>query len=121
MLLPEDGASSATSPKRRSVGNDLGIYKTLRECTIKSYFANPENVRIFAFAYASDVSLARKALLITVPTCKFGKFHEGGRSILLSLVVYAILISIPSGVRFVPWKKPDGFYSVPSEVAETHK
>ena len=67
------------------------------------------------------VSFARKALLITVPTCKFGKFHEGGRSILLSLVVYAILISIPSGVKFVPWKKPDGFYSVPSEVAETHK
>ncbi len=38
---------------------------------------------------------------------------------MLSLVVYAILISIPSGVRFVPWKKPYGFYSVPSRFAKT--
>ena len=29
-------------------------------------------------------------------------FNEGGQSILLSLEVYAISISIPTGVRYVP-------------------
>ena len=33
---------------------------------------------------------------------------------MLSLVVYAIVLSAyRSGVRYVPWKKPDGFYTVP--------
>ena len=45
---------------------------------------------------------ARKALLIVSLFVISAKFQSGGRSKLLSLVVYAIIKGIPSGVRQSP-------------------
>ena len=54
--------------------------------------------------------IIQKSIAIAVLLSKYANFHEEGRSNLLSIVVYAFVISAyRSGVRFVPWKKPDGF------------
>lgn len=62
------------------------------EMTIKKRVSKPDIFCIFATAYARNVSGCKKSIALTVLSQKIRQFYEGGRSILLSLVVYAIVL-----------------------------
>ncbi len=64
--------------------------------------SNPNKFCIFASAYKSKVSSMQEKHCEIVLTCKFGKISiQEDEALLLSLVVYAIPVSILSGVRYV--------------------
>ena len=69
---------------------------------------NLEKMCIFATAYARKVSIARKALR-NCPFTEIRQYYEGGRSILLSLVVYAISQRHTLRREICSMEKPDGF------------
>ena len=71
-----------------------------------------EKMCIFATAYARDVSIARKALRYC-PIIEIGKISIRRTEHFAFACCVCYFLSIPSGVRFVPWKKPDGFLPVP--------
>ena len=74
----------------------------------KNIFVVSEKMCIFAPAYASNVSIARKALLI-LSYCRKRQISRGRTGHSLSLVVYAISNSIPFRREICSMEKPDGF------------